>query len=323
MVTSPYADQHWFYPGQPKQERARRDILAEMIDDLLQRLAHELPEQAETIRRIGQVRKEAFGRPYEEFFEPKSVFEISEKGSRLIAPSLPDVQAWAKHVAHGARARMLSIEPPLLAAVANDSLTPAMILLRSLAETAGMACLVLLTLKDAEPRRLRDVMQRTLFGSALKCRWKPFSELSDLLPFSESAPPQAKELMDALDRFVASGARGNGRYQAAYGLMCEFAHPNSRGVLGFARSVEVPVVGWQVRYTSTEEVGVQDKRMALSLLLEMMRLGYAAAELLRLGTVIELADGFSIADPEPQSLSRVLRRLMLLEDEPENSGHVI
>jgi hypothetical protein len=294
-----------------------------MVDELLNRLAYELPEQAETIRRIGQVRKEAFARPYEEFFEPKSVFEITEKGPRLVALSLPDVQAWAKHVAHGARARMLSIEPPLLAAVAADSVTPAMILLRSHAETAGMACLVLLTLKDAEPRRLRDVMQRTLFGSALKSRWKPFRELSNLLPLSESAPPQASELMDALDRFVVAGGRSNGRYQTAYGLLCEFAHPNSRGVLGFARSIEVPPVGWPIRYTPTEEVDAGGKAMVLSLLLEMMRLGYAAAELLRLGRVIELADGFSITDPESPNLERILRRLMLLEDKPHRSNIVI
>jgi hypothetical protein len=104
--------------------------------------------------------------------------------------------------------------------------------------------------------------------------------------------------------------------------MCEFAHPNSRGVLGFARSREDSTVGWYIRYTPTEEVGVQEKTMVLSILLETMRVGYAATELLRLGTVVELPKGFSITPPDPQSLTLILQRLLLFEDEAENSSRV-
>jgi len=49
-----------------------------------------------------------------------------------------------------------------------------------------------------------------------------------------------------LDAFVGAGSEGNDRYQAAYGILCEFAHPNNRGMLGFLRSVEIAPVGWQL-----------------------------------------------------------------------------
>lgn len=95
------------------------------------------------------------------------------------------------------------------------------------------------------------------------------------------------------------------------------AHPNNRGMLGFMRSAELPPVGWRIRYSPTEEVRTDDRRMVLGLLLEMMRLGYSASEFLRLGTVSEVGDGFSIAPPEPELMKRVLKKLMLLEDAPE------
>ena len=294
-----------------------------MIDEILDRILQRLPEAAEVTAKISQVRREAFGRPYEDFFEPKSVFALSGKSLRLIALSLPVVEAWAKHIAYSTRVRMLSFEPAILAAIVDDHLTPAMGLLRSYSETSGLACLALLTLRAADHDRLRDVMQRTLHGSALARGWKDFKDLSNLLPLSESQPPLAKDLMDALDSFVAAGEKGNGRYRAVYGLLCEFAHPNSRGMLGFARSTEVAPIGWRVRYSPTEEVGKDGQLMVLSLLLEMMRLGYSASELLRLGTVHEIGGGFSITRPEPRAVERVLRRLMLLDDTSKVDGHVM
>lgn len=93
-------------------------------------------------------------------------------------------------------------------------------------------------------------------------------------------------------------------------------------MLGFLRSVELPPVGWRVRYSPTEEVGPEDRRMVLGLLLEMMRLGYSASEFLRLGIVREVDGGFVISPPERKAMERVLRKLMLLEDAPE-TGWVV
>src|SRR4051812_47569836 len=94
------------------------------------------PELRHTIERISQIRREASSRPYEEFFEPKSAFDLSGKSPRLIGLTLPDVHAWSRHIAYGARVRMLALETPILEAVGAERLTPAMVLLRSHAETA-------------------------------------------------------------------------------------------------------------------------------------------------------------------------------------------
>lgn len=286
-----------------------------MIQEIFEHAVREFPDSAETVEKIIRLRSEASGQAYEEFFEPKSVFDLSGKQPRLIAVSLPDVEAWAKHMAYSTRVRMLSLEPMILQSVVSRRLTPAMVMLRSHSETAGLACLALMTLRDGDVSQIRDVMQRSLFGSALANGWKRSEDLAMFVPATESQPPSASQLMDALDRFVAAGDKGNGRYRAAYGLMCEYAHPNSRGMLGFARSVEDCPFGWRIRYSPTEEVTSEGVTMALGLLLEMMRLGHSASELLRLGAVRELGEGFSIDPPEPREMNRVLRQLMLLEAE--------
>jgi hypothetical protein len=288
-----------------------------MLDEIFTRALAAFPNSADTIGRIRQVRREAQSRPYEEFFEPKTAFDLSGRSPRLIGLSLPDAEAWAKHMAYSTRVRMLSLEPAILDAIVNDHLTPAVVLLRSHSETAGLACLALMTLRGAALDRLREVIQRTLFGSALAKGWKSFKDLAEFVPQTESQPASAGDLMKALDSFVAAGSEGNGRYQAAYGILCEFAHPNNRGMLGFMRSVDFPPVGWRIRYSPTEEVRSDDREMVLGLLLEMMRLGYSASEFLRLGIVHAVSDGFSITPPKPELMKRVLKKLMLLEDAPD------
>ncbi len=283
-----------------------------MIDAAVARLEELHPEQRETLQRLQGVRAEAIDLPFADFLEPRSFLQLSDKGPRLVAVTLPNVVAWVAHMAYSTRVRMLSLEPPILESLASGSLTPAMVLLRSHAETAGLACLSLLTLREGAQDQLVDLMQRTLFGSALARGWKAFQDLADLLPESESQPPTAKALMNALDAFVTPGGDGNGRYRAAYGLLCEYAHPNSRGMLGFARSVEEGP-GWRIQYSAAEDVRRDGSAMALGLLLEMMRLGYAGSELLRHGTVQEVGGGFSITPPPPSQLRRILQRLMLLE----------
>jgi hypothetical protein len=138
-----------------------------MLDEIFTRALASFPDSADTVNRIRQVRREAFSRPYEEFFEPKSAFDMAGQTPRLIGLSLTDVQARAKHMAYSTRVRMLSLEPVILEAIVNDHLTPAAVLLRSHSETAGLACLALLALRGGDDARLRDVIQKTLFGSAL------------------------------------------------------------------------------------------------------------------------------------------------------------
>lgn len=271
------------------------------------------PDLRHTIERIAQVRREAYSRPYEEFLEPISAFDLSGNSPRLIGLTLANVHAFSRHMAYGARARMLSLEMPILEAIVAERLTASMVLLRSHAETAGLACLALMTLRDCDSDRLRDVVQRSLFGSALAKGWKSFGDLADFVPSTEADPPLAGQLMHALDRFVVAGGDPSNRYKAAYGLLCEYAHPNSRGMLGFARSAE-EAMSWRIRYTPSEEIRTTDPEMVLALLLEMMRLGYAASEFLRLGVVCVAGDGFSITPPSSVQMKRILTKLMLLND---------
>lgn len=172
-----------------------------MVDEIFNGALAALPDAADTLTRIRDVRREASSRPYEEFFEPKSAFDLSGTSPRLIGISLPDVEAWAKHIAYSTRVRMLSIEPSILDAIVNDRLTPAAVLLRSHSETAGLACLALMTLRGAKPDRLRDVIQRTLFGSALAKGWRSFENLAEFAPTTEGNPVSAKELMVVVGLF--------------------------------------------------------------------------------------------------------------------------
>lgn len=285
------------------------------MDALLRQALDSFPELAATLNAIRQVRQEAENLPYEEFFETPSAFDLSGKSPSMMPLSLPTVLAWTKHIAHGSRARMLSLESAIIRAIVNGQLTPAVVLLRSHAETAGLPCLALLTLRAGDVKRLRDVVQRTWFGSSLAKGWRAIGgDLGSFAPTVEGHPPSAGELMKALDSFVDAGGQGNSRYQGAYGILCEFAHPNNRGVLGFLGSREVPG-GWLNRYSPTEEVRQGDRVMVTSLLLEMMRLGHSAAEFLRLGTVRSHDEGFTITPPSSREMHQILTALMLLDDQ--------
>jgi len=82
----------------PCRQRPKRPELFEtstMLDEIFTRALAAFPDAANTISRIRDVRREAFSRPYEEFFEPKSAFDLSGKSPRLLGLSLPDVEAWA------------------------------------------------------------------------------------------------------------------------------------------------------------------------------------------------------------------------------------
>jgi hypothetical protein len=47
-----------------------------MLDEIFNRALAAFPDVADTVTRIRDVRREAFSRTYEEFFEPKSAFDL-------------------------------------------------------------------------------------------------------------------------------------------------------------------------------------------------------------------------------------------------------
>ena len=210
---------------------------------------------------------------------------------------------------------MAALEPLVVELVISGRLTAAIVLLRSHAETAGVAALAITTLWAGDYARLRDVMQKLLYGSSIAKGWKNQPGLSDFVALNESKPVGAGELMNALDRFADAGGKGNGRYRGIYGILCEYAHPNMRGVAGFARLIEEQALGVRVRYEATEEVGAHDQVMVFSVLAEMMRLGHSASELLRLGQIVQRGDSFQVLSPTPTDMHRILSEIMLLKDE--------
>jgi hypothetical protein len=64
-----------------------------MSDEIFTRALAAFPDSADTISRIRQVRREAYSRPYEEFFEPKTAFDLSGYSPCLIGLSLPEAEA--------------------------------------------------------------------------------------------------------------------------------------------------------------------------------------------------------------------------------------
>jgi hypothetical protein len=59
-----------------------------------------------------------------------------------------------------------------------------------------------------------------------------------------------------------------------YALLCEYSHPNLRGLKGFSHVVQETDEGWLIQYSQQEDPGSCGVQMIVEYLLENMRLGY-------------------------------------------------
>jgi hypothetical protein len=185
-----------------------------------------------------------------------------------------------------------------------------MVLLRSHVEAAGLACLAERTLSksahDGDLEPLQVLISKTLFGTALHRTAKKDEELQDLINQSAQETITIAAAIDALEQFV--GPESTGVFRRNYAILCDFAHPNIRGVAGFSRVLEESDEGWTIQYSYAEKVEEPHVSMVLDLFYSSVGLGYCASEILRLCRFTQDDCGFEIYSPTEVEMRGIWER---------------
>jgi hypothetical protein len=254
--------------------------------------------------------------PFEPFFEPVSAIYMHQSARQILSMSADHVTAWANHVAYACRVRMRAIEAPILREIHDGRLTASATLLRAHLETAGLAAHSFLTVTDSaksgHKKPLDELMRKTLFGTALFKETKRAPELEQYLDQSDQGTALASDFVGGLDRFLEPDKPAGNRHRLRYALLCEYGHPNLRGLKGFSHVVRETEGGWFVQYTAEEDRGAHGVQMIAEYLLEDMRLGYAASELLRRTTFVNEGDHLRCCPPHPEDLAWIESTIMCL-----------
>jgi hypothetical protein len=281
----------------------------------IDKLRSSYPSVSEKLDLIQNVRFEISSVPLEEFFEPVSVIDMSNKRHKLDLISPESLAAWTKHIAYSTRVRMGALEPAILSELADGRVLASMVMIRSHMEIAGLAALCEVTLmqavhtKDIEP--LRILIPKTLLGTSLARDAKKDQVTQDMLLMSEQEGITISSAIEAMDNF-SSPDEERVRYRRFYALLCDYAHPNYRGVKGFTQVVREDREGWVVKYKDTEEIEDAHVNMALQMLSDNMRIGYAASELLRLARFPGSATEFDYVSASEKEMERIWTRIIQL-----------
>ena len=224
------------------------------------------------------------------FFEPVSAMVVDKKGQHeLLDVSAQQLTSWTQHISTSTVCRMRALEEPILANLLAGGTLAALVLLRSHFEAASMAayCLEQLTAaaRQNRPSALSKLIPMMLFGTSLK-KHRDKVSVADLLTLCEGDTVRICGAVESLDKFYFQET-AEGKLAVVYSLLCEFAHPNHRGVLEFMKSVQVDG-GWRISYANEEPPNPKMQVHALETLLVSMRGGYAAAALLRYWRFSEL-----------------------------------
>ena len=127
-----------------------------------------------------------------------------------------------------------------------------------------------------------------LFGTSLK-KHRDRESVARLLLLCEGDTVRICRAVESLDKFYYQET-AEGKLAVVYSLLCEFAHPNHRGVLDFMQAVQGDD-GWLISYARDEPINSKMNVNALETLLVSMRGGYAAGELLRSWRFSEIEGG--------------------------------
>jgi hypothetical protein len=277
------------------------------IHELIGALVGRDPRLRETAASVEALYGSAGNISFQAFFEPVSALLIEKQAERLLDVRAEDVASWVSHMAGSTFCRMRALELPVLENLAADRTLAAMALIRSHFEAAAMAayCLEQLTAaaRSDEPLALAALIPKTLFGTGLK-KFRDKHAAGELLLMCERDTIRICEAVESLDRFYYQDA-AKGDLGVAYSLLCDFAHPNHRGVLGFMRAVDRPN-GWLISYVKDEPPDNQMTVHAIDTLLISMRAGYAAVDMLRSWRVSERDQGhIDWFGPSPDDGARI------------------
>ena len=264
-----------------------QEALAELVD------SH--PELHETADFVEKLYDEAGHMPLDSFFEPISAIFLKKDSkdlNELVGVGAQHLTSWTQHISSSTLCRVRALEEPVIESLIAGRTVASMVLLRSHFEAAAMAAYCLECLADAarqnEPKALRSLIPKTLFGTGLK-KHRGKDSITDLLTMCEGDSIRICHAVDSLDKFYFQEA-SEGNLAIVYSLLCDFAHPNHRGVLDFMHSVERPD-GWLISYTKAEPPNAKMQIHAVETLLVSMRGGYAAGEMLRCWRFSDQAGG--------------------------------
>jgi hypothetical protein len=255
------------------------------INQALAELVLGHPELKETAASVAALYDETGHVRLDPFFEPISTIFIKKDGKEsheLVEVRAQDLTSWTRHILSSTICRMRALEEPIIEDLLADKTLATMVLVRSHFEAAAMAAYCLDRLTDAarqdQPNALKDLIPRTLFGTGLT-KHRDKDSIADLMTMSEGDTIRICRAVDSLDRFYFQEA-SEGKLAVVYSLLCDYSHPNHRGVLDFMHSTERQD-GWLISYTMEEPPNPEMRVHALETLLVSMRGGYAAAEMLR------------------------------------------
>lgn len=252
------------------------------IDEGIASLIRQHRDLAETAELILRLRNKGERLPLTPFAEPKSAVMIEKGKHKLLDVGPADLASWTRHIAAMTLCRMHCLETPVISNLVEPNILATMVLLRSHFETAALAtyCLQELTkaAKNNDSAMLREIIAKTLFGTALK-KHRGREPVSALLTMTEGDTIRICHAVDAMDKYYCQKA-AEGELAIVYSILCEYAHPNHRSALDFMRFAERPD-GWIVTYERDAAKSGKKQKHALQTLLVSMRSGYSAAEMLR------------------------------------------
>lgn len=278
------------------------------MHDHLKTLKSQHPKQIRDIESIARLRRSIECLPLAPFYEPVAVTECKNNERRLVNLDKDYLRAWCRHMAYGPRVRMFALELQIAATLINQQLLPAAVLLRSHLETAALAAYAINELADAaklgNSSKLSTLIPKTLLGTALIRPAKKDEALHELLTYGEQETITISSALNSLDQFIWQD-EANGGTARIYGLLCELAHPNHRGIRGFVASSDVAPGGWEIRYASKEEFSDASVQMVLETLLLSMRSGYAASEMLRIYDFEENSGQLQYVPPPEAEMLRI------------------
>jgi hypothetical protein len=210
-------------------------------------------------------------------------------------------------MAYSVRVRLRSIESAAVHDMGQGSLLPAAILLRTHLESAALGVYCLDTVSDAarsgSTEELTQIIHKTIFGTALEKHVSRKEWVAELISGAETNTIRICRAIDALDRYIYQ-EKASGKVGVVYSVLCEFAHPNHRGVKAFKTSESTPG-GWTIRYALDEPFDPDLAIRLLNCLAVSMQAGYSASEMLRAWDFKDGPDGIQWIWPSREAVRRV------------------
>lgn len=283
--------------------------------EFLRELAVRCPSTRGSVESILLIDTEIDGLPAVPFFEPVSLVEVAGGKRRLLGLSADLLNAWRQHAAYGARTRLRSMERGIFSELQAHRVLSAMVLARAHMEAAAQAAYCEQVLVDTANSGAWDdigeTVLRTMLGTSLRIAAKRDARVDEFITPTEHVPLEIGETIKALDRFVAAGQAPGRHSQVMYSFLCEFAHPTLRGIRTFFDSTDSDG-GWTIQYRAGDATTVFEAEflMVLETVLENMRYGYAASELLRRSRIDDVYPHLKLKPPSRADLRYVWLQLL-------------